>query len=448
MGKSGANQYTGVVLYNHLYFGTYPMTQRRSLSLTVLGAIGIVAAAILWSLDGTFLRPALYTLPTLLVVLLEHSLGFVVLIPWLVYHRRELRLIDARQWLAIALIVVLGGALGTVFITKAFFLTNFQGLSIVIVLQKLQPVFAILLAIILLRERFPKKFYALAAVALVAGYFVTFPTGVPNLTSGRAAALAALFALGAAASWGFSTTLGKYAVRTIDSTLLAALRFGLTALLMLVVVSVTGAWALPSTTQWLTFAGIVCSSGAVAMLLYYYGLKKVAASQATFYELAWPVSAVVLDYIINGTRLTASQLAAGAVLVAVVIGISRLRPQYAPLTGTVIRGAGRGRFLGYATANLSPSVAGTLTGGVYLADVVTPQGTYVGLLHYGFNWFRGELTCEVLLKDFNGDLYDHTVTIFVREKIREIKKFRGTEHAKRELEHDCRWLDGATPLAH
>ena len=172
-----------------------------------------------------------------------------------------------------------GGALGTTFMTKALFLTGFKDISVVILLQKLQPIFAILLAIIFLRERFPRRFYLYALIAIVGGYFVTFkdPLTFANLASvNKTTLLIPLFALLAAFSWGSSTTFGKYSIKNINYGLLAALRFGLTVLIMAGPALYFYSASIKSVTdpQWNTLLIIVVTSGAAAMWLYYYGLKK------------------------------------------------------------------------------------------------------------------------------------------------------------------------------
>jgi len=78
-------------------------------------------AALFWSLDGIFLRPQFYTLPVVVVVFLEHILGFIVLLPWLVKRRWKIKVLSKTDRFAIIGVSVLGGLIGTVFITKAFF---------------------------------------------------------------------------------------------------------------------------------------------------------------------------------------------------------------------------------------------------------------------------------------------------------------------------------------
>ena len=64
-----------------------------------IGAIAIIVAALFWSIDGTFIRPHLYALPAGLVVLTEHLLGFLVLIPFLLPRLRQLKNLDKKKHL-------------------------------------------------------------------------------------------------------------------------------------------------------------------------------------------------------------------------------------------------------------------------------------------------------------------------------------------------------------
>ena len=63
---------------------------------------------------------------------------------------RSLRDFDRMTWLVLLLVALTGGLLGTFSIVKALFLVEFKQLSVVVLLQKLQPVFAIVLAALVL----------------------------------------------------------------------------------------------------------------------------------------------------------------------------------------------------------------------------------------------------------------------------------------------------------
>ena len=68
---------------------------------------------------------------------------------------------------------------------------------------------------------------------------------------------------------------------------------------------------------------IVFSSGAVALVIYYYGLERLPASHTTIYELAWPLSAVTLDWAVRGQFLSISQLVGALMLLTSMVILSK-----------------------------------------------------------------------------------------------------------------------------
>lgn len=288
----------------------------------------IVIASILWGVDGVVLRPALYSLPVPTVVFLEHALAFAFMLPFFIYEWKKLKEIKKGSWGYFFLVALFGGALGTVFITKGLFYVNFASLSAVILMQKLQPVFAIFLAWVILKEHLPKKFFVYSALALIGAYFVAFPTLLPNFDTGDKTTIAALFGLLAALSWGASTVFSKRALRETNFRIGTYIRFGLTTLIMLIMMLATGgqtAISSISSMQWSYFFIIVFSSGGLAMLLYYFGLKHTRASVSTVCELGLPLSAIVLDYFVNHSLMNATQFLGAALLLYAIIMVSRLK---------------------------------------------------------------------------------------------------------------------------
>lgn len=278
----------------------------------VYAPLFIVFAAFLWALDGIVLLPNLYTLPVPLVVFITHGLAFLVMLPFFLKESKQLKKLKQADWGAFLWIAVFGGVLGTMFITKALFYVEFVNLSIVVLIQKLQPIFALSLAALILKERLPKKFFKWAALAIVATYFITFDGFVPNFDTGDKTAIAALFALGAAFAWGSSTVFGKRALKHASFRMATYLRFGLTTLIMFFIVASTNnlnvaAFSLVTPQQWLIFLLIVFTTGGAAIFLYYYGLNQVKASTATIAELAFPLSAIMLEFVIRGRVLSLSQ---------------------------------------------------------------------------------------------------------------------------------------------
>jgi drug/metabolite transporter (DMT)-like permease len=294
-----------------------------------LAPIYVVFAASLWGVDGIILRPALYNLPVPLVVFIESSIVAILLTPFYRKQWLNIKSLQSKDWLAFIGVAAFGGAIGTMTITKALFYVNFVNLSIVILIQKLQPVFAILLASLLLRERFPAVFFFWAGIAVLGAYLMTFGINLPNLNTGDKTALAALFALFAALSFALSTVLSKRALRNIDFELATYLRFSITVILMLILVSSLG--NLPdiikvSKKQVLIFLLIAFTTGGPAIFLYYYGLKRISASVATICELSFPLTAVVLEYAVRGNLLNAVQWIGVAILFFSMVRVTRIKP--------------------------------------------------------------------------------------------------------------------------
>jgi len=71
---------------------------------------------------------------------------------------------------------------------------------------------------------------------------------------------------------------------------------------------------------------IVFSTGTVALSIYYYGLKRLPASHTTIYELAWPLSAVFLDWSLRGNTLSPIQLLGATILLVSMAILTRENP--------------------------------------------------------------------------------------------------------------------------
>ncbi|MDD2807533.1 MAG: DMT family transporter [Patescibacteria group bacterium] len=294
----------------------------------LIGPLFIIIAAIFWGIDGIVLTPALYTLPVPLVVFIEHALVFAMLLPFFIAEIKQVKKFQTADWFAFFWIAIFGGVIGTMFITKALFYVNFVNLSIVILIQKLQPVFALILAKIVLKEKMPKDFWRWSVLALVATYFITFSGLLPNFHTGDKTSLAALFALGAAFAWGSSTVFGKRALKNASFRMSTYLRFGLATLIMAVIASTTGSFGAIgqiTKTQLMVFAIMIFTSGGTAMFLYYYGLKRVTASVSTICELAFPLTAIMLEYFVHHNSLSLIQWLAAAVLFFAIYKVSTLK---------------------------------------------------------------------------------------------------------------------------
>ncbi len=291
-----------------------------------LPPLAVIFAAILWSLDG-FIRQELYSLSSFMVVTLEHGIGALLLFPLLFRGRKELYTINQRTWASVLWISVCGGILGTFFYTKALSYIQYIDLSVVVLLQKFQPLFAIGLAAVILKEPITHRFLGLAGMAIVGGYLATF--GNQSLANwDDKTIIAALLALLAAFSWGSSTVLGKHALRRLSFPVVTALRLLITFIVASTVFSTTQSLESVvelTTRQWVLIVVIVLSTGSVALFIYYYGLNHLPASHATIYELFWPLTAVGLDWFIRGRTLNLVQIIGAIVLLTAILLLPRER---------------------------------------------------------------------------------------------------------------------------
>jgi drug/metabolite transporter (DMT)-like permease len=285
--------------------------------LVKLGSLFVCLAAILWGFDGVVLTPRLFNLSVDYVVFVLHALPFLVMNVILWREYKTLRTLSSSDAFYMFLIALFGGALGTLAIVKALFLVQFQQLTVVALLQKLQPVFAVLLARLLLGERFGRNFVLWSALAVAGGYVLTFQFETPSLVSNGNMLPAALYSLFAAFAFGSSTVFGKRVLTRLPFQSALFFRYGLTALIMAVILAFTGGYdqfGKTTAVNWALFALIGATTGSGAILLYYFGLRYIRAAESTILELAFPVSTVVFDFLFNGTILSGVQWASAAVM--------------------------------------------------------------------------------------------------------------------------------------
>ncbi|GAB1403943.1 Riboflavin transporter ImpX [anaerobic digester metagenome] len=296
----------------------------------VAGSIAICISATLWGLDGVVLTPRLYNLNIQFVVFIIHALPFVMMNVFLFNEYRHLKFFSLRELLFIFLIALTGGALGTMAIVKALFLVDFKELSVVVLLQKLQPVFAISLAAIILKERLNRDFALWAGLAIVAGYFLTFGLKLPDFETGSNTALAAGYSLIAAFFFGSATVLGKGVLRNLSFSTATFYRYGFTSLIMLVIVAFSGKinqFQFVTVENWKIILIISFTVGSGAIFLYYYGLKKVPAMLSAIFELFFPLSAIVFDYIFNHKVLSLVQWVSVVIMLVSILKLSMSSPR-------------------------------------------------------------------------------------------------------------------------
>jgi len=228
------------------------------------------------------------------------------------------------------LVSVLSGLLGTLWFTTALGKVHFISISVVFLLQKLQPIFAISTAAIFLKEKLDSRYIKWALLALISAYFVTFPNGVVDFETGEGTIIAALYALGAAFAWGSSTTFSKMLLGKVDFKISTFYRFLITIVVALPVLLLFGhgeSLSTPTFSQFGFLVLIALSTGMVALLIYYKGLARTPVHISTILELTFPFVAIFLDYIVNDTILTPLQWISALALVFSIYQIAKLREE-------------------------------------------------------------------------------------------------------------------------
>lgn len=111
------------------------------------------------------------------------------------------------------------------------------------------------------------------------------------------------------------------------------------------------------------------------------------------------------------------------------------------ISGTVVRGDGRGRQLGYPTANLQLSSNRKLIpqDGIYFAQVDVDRKTVYGMVSIGVRptfVAHGQRTVEVNLLDFDGNLYGQILTLQFLKRLRDEHKFESADQLVEQMHRD------------
>lgn len=293
---------------------------------TYTGSVFIIIAAILWALDGV-IRRNLFSLSPITIIFFEHLIGLVVLLPFASKYVLKEKL-SSRDWWLLVIIAILSGLLGTLWFTTALLEVHFISFSVVFLLQKLQPIFAISTARIFLKEHLDMRYIVWAVLAITSAYFVTFKNGAVDLKTGEGTIIAALYSLGAAFAWGSSTTFSKMLLGKVRAEVSTFYRFLFTTILALPLVLIFKHQASLLLITWhqaLLFTLIAISTGMVALLIYYKGLAMVPVHISTILELTFPFIAILIDMKLYHTTLSITQWLAAVILVGSIYKIAKLR---------------------------------------------------------------------------------------------------------------------------
>jgi drug/metabolite transporter (DMT)-like permease len=254
----------------------------------VPGVVLVSIAATMWGLDGLIRKPLSHTTTATTIVFGEHVVLVACTLPLLVPALLSLWRAGIRYVLAGIAIGAGASAIATILFTQALFHGDF---ITVIVLQKAQPLIAVVGAWLVLGEQ-PRPRFAWFLIPALAGIWLI---ALPHPLDPHAHGLTPIAeTLGAAALWGLGTVFGRFLGRRLDFEHVSTVRFafGLVASACALPIIGTAAWTGTHDSLWIALLALV--TGLLALPLYYYGLKRTPALLAALGELAFPVVAVTI----------------------------------------------------------------------------------------------------------------------------------------------------------
>lgn len=284
------------------------------------GFLLVALGAALWGTDALFRRPLAFDLSSPVVVFWEHLILVAVTIPFLLRFFRNRPKLNIKDWTALIFVGAGASAVATILFTQAF---TYGDPTTPLLIQKTQPVIAVLGAYVLLGERLLPKYGWYFLFAVGGAYFISFPDPTNVAVSQLAPAL---LALGAAGLWGMGTVLGRHLTKKIPTNQLTSLRFaiGLPTAFVILLLRNEAAPALDIT--FMDFGVLVLLSlvpGLAALMIYYKGLSRTPASSATLAELAFPLTAILIGWSVFDTVPTVTQWAGILILSVTIVVMSQ-----------------------------------------------------------------------------------------------------------------------------
>jgi drug/metabolite transporter (DMT)-like permease len=292
--------------------------------------VGLGAA--LWGTESAWRIPLNDLFDAPVIVFWEHVLILLMFLPILLSQLGELRKIDARTWGYLLFSGFAGSAVGTIFFTLA--LKNGNP-TVVNVILNIQPVISTLGAFLLFGDRLTPRFFLYAAIAILAGIFLSVEhPGLIGVSFAQAGLnLGTAYALVCALFWGLSTVAGRGVMTGMPLRLAASLRIvvGLVCMTFILVVygklNSASLWPVTAQTHPGTAIGalvlLASISGGIPLLIYFEGLRLTRASTAGYFEMMQTLAAVCITWGFFHATLHAHQIVAAIILMAAVVMVQK-----------------------------------------------------------------------------------------------------------------------------
>lgn len=287
------------------------------------GTLLVIIACLFWAMDTLIRYPLVdRQINPLNIVFYEHVILVLLfslkLIP-AIKRIGELKIADVFSFLVIG---AGGSALATLAFTESF---RYLNPSLVILLQKLQPAIAIVMAAAILKEEIHKQFLVWAFICMIGGLLVSSPdilrfydlvvSDYGKVTSDNALkgyGLVGISILG----WGATTVFGKrLSMVGFEPNVIMGGRFFIGLCTLIPLMTWDQNLILPQAEDYLRIIIMVLISGALAMWLYYQGLKRLTARTTAIAEMFFPFFAIIVNWFFLGKQLSELQLLGGGILI-------------------------------------------------------------------------------------------------------------------------------------
>ncbi|HEY1583652.1 MAG TPA: DMT family transporter [Chthoniobacterales bacterium] len=308
---------------------TEPAPKRKS-----YGPWLVAIGAALWGTESAWRIPLNDLFDAEVIVFWEHVLILLMFLPILVVRLKEIPRVDRRTWGYLIFSGFAGSAVGTIFFTLA--LKNGNP-TVVNVILNIQPVVSTVGACLLFGDRLGPRFFPFAALAVLAGIFVsvTYP-GLIGVSFAEAGLnLGTGYALICALFWGLSTVAGRGVMLGMSLRLAASLRIVVGLICMTIILLVLGKmhpaalWPAAAQAHPATAVGalvlLASLSGGIPLLIYFEGLRLTKASTAGYFEMMQTLAAVCITWGFFHAALRPHQVVAGLLLMGAVAMVQRVQ---------------------------------------------------------------------------------------------------------------------------
>ena len=313
--------------------------QQRTVKRAAYGPWLVGLGAALWGTESAWRIPLNELFDARVIVFWEHVFILITFLPILIPRLHEVPKIRARTWGFLVFSGFAGSAVGTIFFTLSL---KYGNPTVVNVILNIQPVISTIGAFLLFGDRLARQFFFYAAVAIVAGVFVsvTNPSMIGVSFEQAGLNLGTGYALICALFWGLSTVAGRGVMMGMSLRLASSMRIvvGLACmtLILLAYGKLDGAALWPAAAQAHTGKAIVLLfclasiSGGIPLLIYFQGLRLTRASTAGYFEMMQTLAAVCITWGVFHASLHVHQVAAAIILIAAVAMVHHVQQGIEP----------------------------------------------------------------------------------------------------------------------